>query len=113
MAKIFFWVTAGADQEAKVQANLRLALRLKTVRGQDVRVYFFGPGVRLAESGSEAVRSLIRDLHNEGITIEACPANVEQMQLDAAAITGLGIELHPAGEVLVSAIEDGYQVIGV
>jgi hypothetical protein len=113
MAKLLFWVTAGVDQEAKVRANLVLALRLKTVRQQDVRVYFFGPGVKLAESGSDEVRNAIRALHDEGVTVEACPANVQQMNLNPDAITSLGIGLHPAGEVLVQLVEDGYQVIGV
>lgn len=113
MAKLLFWVTSGADQEEKVIANLRLALRLKTARGQTVRVFFYGPGLRLAESADDTIRAAIAELHQESVQLEACPNNARLLQVDELKITSQGIAFHSAGEVLVQLVEEGYQVITV
>ncbi|MHB8191046.1 MAG: DsrE family protein [Ferrimicrobium sp.] len=113
MAKIAFWITAGSDQIGKAMSGLRLAQRLKTTRDQDIRVYLFGPGVALGESKDDAVRTVLEDLREAGVPVGACPANVVQMGLDENAISGFGIELRPAGEVLIELVESGYQVVGV
>lgn len=45
MAKVAFWITAGPALADKALSNLVLAGRLKANRGQDVQVYFLGPGL--------------------------------------------------------------------
>ncbi len=94
-------------------SGLRLAQRLKSTRGQDVKVYLFGPGVALGEGKDPAIKGVLEDLRGAEVPVQACPANVTQMNLDEKLITGFGIELRPAGEVLVELVDDGYQVIGV
>jgi hypothetical protein len=113
LARIAFWIMSGPDQSAKALAALRLADRLKTVRGQDVQVYLYGPGVRLAVEGEEAVRQAFHELGGHDVPVQACPVNVQQLGLAEEAVRGAGVGLRPAGEVLVELIEQGYQVIGV
>ena len=113
MAKIAFWITAGPDQADKALSGLRLAQRLRANRAQDARVYLFGPGVALGESSIPAVVAVLEDLCNSEVPVQACPANVEQMGLDEKVITGRGIELEPAGNVMIELVESGYQIVGV
>ncbi|MCL8206601.1 MAG: DsrE family protein [Actinomycetia bacterium] len=113
MAKLAFWIMSGPDQAAKALAALRLADRLKSVRHQEVQVYLYGPGVRLAVEGDEAVRQALRDLGGHEVPVQACPVNVQQLGLAEDAVRGAGVGLRPAGEVLVELVEQGYQVIGV
>ncbi|WP_276938544.1 DsrE family protein [Ferrimicrobium acidiphilum] len=113
MAKIAFWITAGPDQADKALSGLRLAQRLRANRAQDTRVYLFGPGVALGESSIPAVVAVLEDLRNSEVPVQACPANVEQMGLDEKVITGRGIELEPAGNVMIELVESGYQIVGV
>ncbi len=113
MAKIAFWITAGPDQVAKAMSGLRLAERLKITRGQDVKVYLFGPGVALADGSVPEVTEALAALRAGEVEVQACPNNVAQLGLDGAVIEGHGVGLRPAGEVLVELVEEGYQVIGV
>jgi hypothetical protein len=113
MAKIAFWITAGPDQVDKAMSGLRLAQRLRANRNQDVRVYLFGPGVALGESTLPAVVEVLSDLAASQVPVQACPANVTQMGLDEKVITERGIELEPAGNIMIELVESGYQVIGV
>ena len=113
MAKIAFWITAGPDQVGKAMSGLRLAERLKTNRGEDVKVYLFGPGVALGQSDIPEVVKVLEDLRAGEVGVQACPANVEQLGLDQATIEAHGINLRPAGEVLVELVEAGYQIVGI
>lgn len=113
MAKIAFWITAGPDQVDKAMSGLRLAQRLRANRGQDVRVYLFGPGVALGESAIPAVIEVLSDLRESEVPVQACPANVTQMGLDEKVLTGRGIALEPAGNIMIELVESGYQVVGV
>ncbi|WP_298345117.1 DsrE family protein [Ferrimicrobium sp.] len=113
MVKIAFWITAGPDQVDKAMSGLRLAQRLRANRGQDVRVYLFGPGVALGESSIPAVLEVLSDLQESEVPVQACPANVTQMGLDEKVLTGRGIALEPAGNIMIELVESGYQIIGV
>lgn len=113
MAKIAFWITAGPDQVEKAMSGLRLAQRLRANRGQDTRIYLFGPGVALGDSSIPDVVAVLEDLRNSEVPVQACPANVEQMGLDGEVITSRGIQLEPAGSVMIELVESGYQVVGV
>jgi len=114
MAKIAFWITAGPDQSGKALSGLRLAERLRTIRGQkDVQVYLFGPGVRLTTDGDSNIAQALKDLQLADVSVGACPANVKQMGLDETRVVASGAVLRPAGEVLVDLVEAGYQIIGI
>jgi hypothetical protein len=113
MAKIAFWITAGPDQAPKALSGLRLAERLKTRRGEDVKVYLFGPGVALGEGKIPEIKAVLDDLRAGEVELQACPANVEQMGLDAAVLEANGVGMRPAGEVLVELVDAGYQIVGI
>ncbi len=114
MAKIAFWITAGPDQAAKALTGLRLAQRLRTTRGEkDVQVYLFGPGVQLTTTDNPKIQEALRDLREASVTMEACPANVKQLELDEDAVLATGVQLRPAGEALLELVDNGFQVIGV
>ncbi len=113
MAKIAFWITAGPDQVDKAMSGLRLAQRLRANRGQDVRVYLFGPGVALGASDGAPVTEVLADLAASEVPMQACPANVAQMGLDEQVLTGRGIALEPAGNIMIELVESGYQIVGI
>ncbi|MBX5465945.1 MAG: DsrE family protein [Firmicutes bacterium] len=112
MAKIAFWITAGPELAEKVLPNLVMAERLKKQRGQEVEVYFFGPGIRLAAEAEGRMKEAIEALRSADIPMRACPAIADQYGV-SARMTEQGIVLEPAGQVLVQLVESGYQVVGV
>lgn len=112
MAKIAFWVTAGPALQDKVLPNLVLANRMKTMRQQDVQVYFFGPGVELAGKAEGRLAEALATLGQSEVPMGACPANAEQYGV-VTSVTDKGVNMEPAGEALVRLIEQGYQVVGV
>ena len=111
MAKIAFWITAGPDLRDKALANLILAGRLKTHRNQDVEVYFFGPGVRLASVGDAAIDEALATLTGAQVPLAACPANADQYGV-TEQVSARGITMELAGEALVRLVEQGYQIVG-
>lgn len=113
MAKIAFWITAGPNLEAKALAGLRLALRLKTVRHQDVQVFLYGPGLELAASDSPLVREALKTLREAEVAMGACPVNAKSLGISEDVVVGAGVGLRAAGEVLVELVDQGYQVIGI
>jgi len=113
MAKIAFWITAGPDQVEKAMSGLRLAQRLRANRGQDVRVYLFGPGVALGTLDGGPIVDVLAELSASEVSVKACPANVAQMGLDETVLTSRGVAMEPAGDVMIELVESGYQIVGV
>lgn len=111
MAKVAFWITAGPELEAKAISGIILASRLKKNRGQDVEVYFFGPGVQLVGKPSEKVKEALAMLRDAEVHGGYCPFNAQQFDVETA-VTAEGLHGEAAGEALVRLIEDGYQVVG-
>ncbi|AUW95142.1 MAG: hypothetical protein C7B44_01165 [Sulfobacillus thermosulfidooxidans] len=112
MAKIAFWITAGPGLEEKVLANLVLAGRLKANRNQDIEVYFFGPGVKLAGQAEGHLAEALKTLSSGQVPMGACPFNADQYGV-TTTVTEQGIHMEPAGEALVRLTEQGYQIVGV
>jgi len=112
MAKVAFWITAGPGLADKALSNLVLAGRLKANRGQDVQVYFFGPGVELAGKAEGPLLEALKTLGQEQVPMAACPFNADQYGV-TATMTEHGIHLEPAGEALIRLVEAGYQIVGV
>jgi hypothetical protein len=111
VARIAFWITAGADQEKKALTGLRLAGRLQST-GQDVRVFLYGPGLEVAVDGGEgeeAVRAL------KGVArVQACPYNATHQGIAHELLLDRGVNLdQTASATLVEWTEAGFQVIGV
>jgi hypothetical protein len=113
MAKIAFWITAGPELEDKALSGLRLASRLKAVRQQDVQVFFYGPGVRLAVSNTPRMVEALSELREAQVSFGACPVNAERMGVDPELVSATGSDLRSAVDVMVDLVEQGYQVIGI
>lgn len=111
MAKLAFWITAGPDLSDKALAGIILATRLKQHRGQDVEVYFFGPGVQLAGKAEGRVHEALQGLMGAGVPAGVCPANADQYGV-TDALNASGFAMEPAGEALIRLVENGYQVVG-
>ncbi len=105
-AKVAFVILS--DDPARAIPGLVLAGRMKENRGADVRLLFFGPGVRLAASG-EADEHLAT-LRRVGVVPTACQANVAQYELDEQ-IGARPIELLAAGAEIESYALEGYTVV--
>lgn len=112
MAKIAFWITAGPELQDKALANIVLASRLKKNRSQDVQVYFFGPGVKLAGHADGKLLDALGALGESIVPMGACGANAEQYGV-TQSLTEKGIVIEPAGEALIRLIDQGYEVVGV
>jgi len=113
MAKIAFWITAGPDLADKALTGLRLAERLKNGQHQDVRVFLYGPGVKLASLGG-AVQEALRALDAATVPVQACPFNAQSQGVAHNLLRDRGVNLDErASDVLIHWVEDGYQIIGV
>lgn len=111
MAKLAFWITAGPELEDKALAGVVLAGRLKQNRGQDVEVYFFGPGVKLAGQASGRMKEALDALAEAKVPAGVCPFNAEQYGV-TDELASNGYRMEPAGEALVRLVEEGYAVVG-
>ncbi len=105
-AKVAFLVLS--DDPARAVPGLVMASRMKANRGADVRVLFFGPGVRLAASG--AVDEQLQALREAGVLPKACTANVEQYGV-GDQIGARPIELLAAGAEVEEFHRMGYTVL--
>lgn len=105
-AKIAFLILT--DSPDRGLPGLVMASRLKMNRGADVRVLFFGPGVKLASSG--AADQLIGDLIDSGVKPTACSSQVEQFGL-AAEFASRPIELLAAGAEVEAYAKEGFTVL--
>lgn len=105
-AKVAFLILS--DDPARAVPGLVMATRMKENRGADVRVLFFGPGVKLAASG--AVDEQLQALRHAGVLPKACRANVEQYGV-AAAVEARPLELLAAGAEVEEFARRGYTVL--
>ncbi|MHB1837970.1 MAG: DsrE family protein [Solirubrobacteraceae bacterium] len=105
-AKVAFLILS--DDPGRALPGLVMAARMKANRGADVRVMFFGPGVKLAASG--AADEQLDALHAAGIGAKACSANVEQYGL-GEAIAARPVELLAAGAEVEEYARCGYTVL--
>lgn len=105
-AKVAFLILSN-DRE-RVTPGLTMAMRMKANRGADVRVMFFGPGVRLAASGE--IDELINGLVEAGISPKACTNNVATYGVSEEMGTK-PIELLAAGAEMEFYALNGYTVV--
>ncbi|SHE82630.1 hypothetical protein SAMN02745225_01725 [Ferrithrix thermotolerans DSM 19514] len=105
-AKVAFLILS--DDPARAMPGLVMASRLKENRGDDVRVMFFGPGVRLAASGK--IDEQIKKLQEVGVLPKACRANVEQYEVQQE-MAERPIELLAAGAEVEEYAKLGYTVL--
>jgi len=105
-ARVAFLILS--DDPARAIPGLVMATRMKANRGADVRVLFFGPGVKLAANGM--ADDQLRALQAAGIGAKACSANVEQYGLERA-IEARPVELLAAGAEVEFYAQQGYTVL--
>ena len=105
-AKVAFMIIS--DDPARAVPGLTMATRMKLLRGADVRVLFFGPGVKLAASGQ--IDEQLSNLQDAGIGAKACQANVEQYNL-AHEVSTRPLELLAAGAEVEEFALQGYTVV--
>ena len=105
-AKVAFLILS--DDPARALPGLVMATRMKENRGADVRVLFFGPGVKLAASGD--VDEQLHALRQAAIVPKACRANVEQYGL-SDAVEARPLELLAAGAEVEEFARLGYTVL--
>ncbi len=106
LAKVAFLILS--DDPARAVPGLVMAARMKANRGADVRVLFFGPGVKLAASG--VADEQLEALRAAGVGAKACAANVEQYGL-AAEMSARPVELLAAGAEVEDYARQGYTVL--
>lgn len=113
MAKIAFWITAGPELSDKALTGLRLAERLKNGKQQEVRVFLYGPGVKLAAAGG-AVEEAVRALGTASVPVQVCPFNARSQDVAHELLLDEGVNLdETASEALIRWIDEGFQIIGV
>ena len=105
-AKVAFLILS--DDPARALPGLVMAARMKANRGADVRVLFFGPGVKLVASG--AADEQLEALRAADVGAKACAANVEQYGL-AEEISARPVELLAAGAEVEDYARQGYTVL--
>ena len=105
-AKLAFLILS--EDVARARPGLVMATRLKVNRAADVRVLFFGPGVKLASSG--VVDEQIQGLVEAGVLPKACRANVEQFGIENEMMSR-PIELLAAGAEVEEFHRQGYTVL--
>ncbi len=105
-AKVAFLILS--DDRERALPGLVMASRMKQNRGAEVRVLFFGPGVRLAASG--AVDEQLAELSAAAVRPAACSANVEHYGL-ADEISARPIGLVAAGGEVEDFARQGFTVL--
>ncbi|MHB8324417.1 MAG: DsrE family protein [Candidatus Dormibacteria bacterium] len=96
------------DDVNRAAPGLMMATRLKANQGADVRVLFFGPGVKLASSG--AIDSQLSTLREAGLMPMACTGNADQYGV-RAELESRSIRLLAAGAEVASFAREGYTVL--
>ena len=96
------------DDVNRAIPGLVMATRLKANQGADVRVLFFGPGVKLASSG--ALDQHLSALGEAGLMPAACTANADQYGV-RAEIESRPIQLLAAGAEVATFAKEGYTVL--
>lgn len=115
-AKIAIVVSSGLDQRQKVLAGLHVAKRIHDARAENgiekVEVFLFTGGVRALEKGqdNEEVLSLIRELREAGITLEACSNQVQNFGLEQI-FSNNGINTEFARDAFSRYAVEGYTVL--
>ncbi len=105
-ARVAFLILS--DDPSRALPGLVMAARIKANRGADVRVLFFGPGVKLAASG--VADEQLDALRAAGIWAKACSANVEQYGL-VEKIAARPLDLLAAGAEVEEFARQGYTVL--
>ncbi len=113
MGKLAIVLLSDMKEPLKVEMALEFALLAKREnRLDDIRFFFFGPGVQapgqIADHAS--LRGKLSELLESGIATLACVFNARELD-EVETLAGLDIEMKDIGTDLVDMVQDGYQVM--
>lgn len=113
MGKLAVVLLSDMKDPLKVEMALQFTLvALRERRLEDIRFFFFGPGVRVPEqvADNDRIRALLDALLEAEITTLACVFNARELGQDRR-LSELEIVLKDIGTDLVDVVEQGYQVM--
>lgn len=113
MSKLAIVLLSDMKDPVKVEMAMRFALVAKKQnRLEDIRFFFFGPGVQVPAqlAGHPELEQSLTELLESGIAVLACIYNARQLQQEAV-LTAREIQMQAIGADLVNVIDQGYQVM--
>ncbi|WP_455379889.1 DsrE family protein [Acidihalobacter prosperus] len=113
MAKLAIVLLSDMKDPVKVEMGLRFAtVALKENRLEDIRFFFFGPGVRVPGQlkDDENLRPVLDELLASGITTLACIFNARSLG-EENNLRESEIQMQAIGSDLVNVVNQGYQLM--
>lgn len=113
MAKLAIVLLSDMKDPVKVEMALRFAtVAAKQNRLEDIRFFFFGPGVRVPGQVREdpALKPAFDELLASGIATLACIYNARGLG-EEAHLREAEIQMQAIGADLVNVVDQGYQVM--
>lgn len=113
MGKLAVVLLSDMRDRVKVEMALQFTLvALQERRLEDIRFFFFGPGVQVPEQaeGDPRIRPLLDALLESEIVTLACVFNARELGQDQR-LSELEVTMKNIGTDLVDMVEQGYQVM--
>lgn len=113
MAKLAIVLLSDMNDPVKVEMAMRFALVAKSQnRLEDLRFFFFGPGVRVPGQihDDPTLGPLLEELIDSGIAILACIYNARGLG-EEDHLKKAEIEMRAIGSDLVDVVDRGYQLM--
>jgi len=113
MARLAIVLLSDMNDPVKVEMAMRFALvARREERLEDIRFFFFGPGVRVPAQvrDHETLQPLLGELLDSGIATLACIYNARQLGQEEQ-LKAREIQMQAIGPDLVNALAADYQVM--
>lgn len=113
MAKLAVVLLSDMNEPVKVEMAMRYTLLAKGQNKlEDIRFFFFGPGVRVPGQvrGHETLGPVFEQLMDSGVAVLACVFNAHGLG-EEANLGEAEVEARAIGEDLTEVIDQGYQVM--
>ncbi|OBS10522.1 DsrE family protein [Acidihalobacter prosperus] len=113
MAKLAIVLLSDMKDPVKVEMALRFtSVALKQNRLEDIRFFFFGPGVRVPGQLKDdpVLRPVLDDLLASGVTTLACIYNARGLG-EEDNLREAEIQMQAIGADLVNVVDQGYQMM--
>ncbi|AOU97671.1 hypothetical protein BI364_06615 [Acidihalobacter yilgarnensis] len=113
MAKLAIVLLSDMKDPVKVEMALRFtAVALKQNRLEDIRFFFFGPGVRVPGQLKDdaTLKPVLDELLVSGVTTLACIYNARGLG-EEDNLREAEVQMQAIGADLVTVVEQGYQMM--
>lgn len=113
MAKLAVVLLSDMQEPVKVEMAMRFALAAKQQQVlEDIRFFFFGPGVQVPGQIAEhpVLLEVLGQLLDSGIATVACVFNARQLRQEQH-LTDSEIQMSAIGPDLTRLIDQGYQIM--